>query len=158
MRFPQVSGKNLLGDEVQLPGQLDADFNVLIVAFQRWHQSLVDGWVSFLENLKEKYPGLDFYELPTIRRMNWLYRNMLDRGMRAGIPSQETRKRTITLYINKDPFKNQLAIPNERDIHLFLVTPEGEILWTDSGEFDDEKGSRLVENLNRAEGRQAHSS
>lgn len=147
MRFPKVSGSNLLGDEIHLPKELVADFNVLIVAFQRWHQSVVDSWVPFLESLVERYPDIDYYELPTIRRMNWLYRTMLDRGMRAGIPSEETRRRTITLYIDKESFKNELAIPNERDVHLFLVKPEGEIIWRASGEFTEEKGNYLLESL-----------
>ncbi|UCH04435.1 MAG: hypothetical protein JSW05_12855 [Candidatus Thorarchaeota archaeon] len=150
--FPRVSGSNLLGNKVQLPEQLDADLNVLIVAFQRWHQSLVDSWVPFLENLLEKNPDLDYYELPTIRRMNWLYRTMLDNGMRAGIPSRETRRRTITLYIDKEPFKDQLAIPDERDVHLFLVTPEGEVLWNASGEFNEEKGKSLSEVIRGVKG------
>ncbi|MHA2601569.1 MAG: hypothetical protein AM324_005490 [Candidatus Thorarchaeota archaeon SMTZ1-83] len=152
MQFPRVSGSNLLGDKVQLPDQLDADFNVLVVAFQRWHQSLVDSWVPFLESLVEKNSDLDYYELPTIRRMNWLYRTMLDNGMRAGIPSRETRRRTITLYIDKEPFKKQLAIPDENNVHLFLVTSEGEVLWNALGGFDEEKGKSLSEALGRARG------
>jgi len=142
--FPEVSGSNLLGTEINLPTDLEKELNIVIIAFQRWHQNVVDSWVPFLDNLVNQNPSMDYYELPTIRRMNWLYRNMLDSGMRAGIPSQNTRRRTITLYLDKESFRKGLDIPDESDIHLFLVKPDGTILWRDSGIFTEEKMHGLL--------------
>jgi len=144
MQFPNVSGNDLLKNIVNLPEDLSSGLNVLIVAFQRWHQGLVDSWVPFLNHMVEQYADFDYYELPTIRKMNWLSRGFIDNGMRAGIPSRETRRRTITLYIDKEPFKDTLRIPDESDIHLFLVTSEGEILWTESGAVSEKKAESLM--------------
>jgi hypothetical protein len=145
--FPEVTGSNLLGTEISVPTDLDKELNIVMVAFQRWHQNVVDSWVPFLNDLVEQNPNMDYYELPTIRRMNWLYRTMLDNGMKAGIPSQKTRRRTVTLYLDKESFRKGLGIPDESDIHLFLVKPDGTILWRDSGIFTVDKMNRLLDTI-----------
>lgn len=145
--FPEVNGENLLKQKVVIPTQLHRKFNVVIVAFQQWHQSLVNSWVPFLEKMLQKFSEMEFYELPTIQNMNFLYRMIINNGMRAGIPSKETRRRTITLYIDKTPFKKKLKIPNEKDIQIFLVDREGQIYWREQGPFDEEKGKSLITTL-----------
>ncbi|MFX1367496.1 MAG: hypothetical protein ACFFAY_02730 [Promethearchaeota archaeon] len=150
MQFPSVVGNDLLKNRVTLPEDLSSRLNVLIVAFQRWHQGLVDSWVPFLNHLVEQNSDFDYYELPTIRKMNWLSRTIIDNGMRAGIPSRDTRRRTITLYIDKESFKSALRIPDESDIRLFLVTNEGEILWIESGPLSAERAESLTDALKEA--------
>ena len=143
MKFPEIVAKNLNKEEVKVPNGLRGNPKLLIVPFQRWHQGLVDSWVPFLESVIKDYPDFDFYELPTIRRMNFVYQRFLDGGMRAGIPSIETRRRTITLYIDKVPFRNALEIPNEDSIHLFLVDTEGNVKWRNEGGVTEEKAQDL---------------
>jgi hypothetical protein len=150
MQFPNISGNDLLRNKVTLPDDLSSRFNVLIVAFQQWHQGLVNSWVPFLNHMVEQYSEFDYYELPTIRKMNWLTRSIIDNGMRAGIPSRDTRRRTITLYIDKEPFKQKLEIPDEDDIRLFLVSRDGEVLWTEAGAISEEKSESLVNALKKA--------
>lgn len=158
MQFPSVNGNDLLRNKVSLPEDLNSKFNVLIIAFQQWHQGLVNSWVPFLNHMVEQYPDFDYYELPTIRKMNWLSRSIIDNGMRAGIPSHDTRRRTITLYIDKEPFKKKLEIPDESDIHLFLMTNEGDILWTDSGAISERKAESLLHAFQKAGFSQSDSS
>jgi hypothetical protein len=143
MKFPQIIAENLNKEEVDVPDGLQGNPKLLIVPFQRWHQGVVDSWVPFLESVIKDYPNFDFYELPTIRRMNFVYRRFLDGGMRAGIPSKETRRRTITLYIDKEPFKEALEIPNEESIHLFLVDSERNIVWRSEGGVTEDKAQAL---------------
>ncbi len=142
-KFPHLTAENLNRDEIEIPSQLHGKLNVIIVAFQQWHQNLVDTWIPLLAELAEKYPELDFYELPTIRKMNFVYRRFIDGGMRAGIRSSETRGRTITLYIDKTPFKEALEIENEDTIYVFVVDREGEIFWRSEGAIDQEKAHSL---------------
>ena len=144
IHFPEVSGENLLKQKIVIPSQLRGKLNIVIVAFQQWHQNIVDTWVPFLQSMIEWFPEIEFYELPTIRKMNVLYRSFINSGMRAGIPSKETRGRTITLYIDKTKFKEDLQIPNERDIHIYLIDRRGQIYWKSQGSFDDEKGESLL--------------
>ncbi len=142
-KFPEVCGNNLNGRKYQIPTDLEGELNILLVPFQQWQQGLVNSWVPFLEDLMRKNPQFDYYELPTIRKMNFFFRRMIDGGMRGGIPSKDTRGRTITLYIDKAPFKEALDIPTEDTLYLYLVDREGTIMWTETGELTDEKATSL---------------
>jgi hypothetical protein len=84
-----------------------------------------------------------YYELPTIYEMPSISRTFINEGMRAGIPDQTARERTITLYIDKDEFKSALGISSEDEISLFLVDKQGSIIWRSSGTYMKEKAKDL---------------
>ncbi|MFW9908554.1 MAG: hypothetical protein ACFFEF_08255 [Candidatus Thorarchaeota archaeon] len=154
MKFPRVTGSNLLGEKVTIPDELPAKFNILIVAFQQWQQRLVNSWVPFLETLVSEESNVDYYELPTIRGMNRIYQRIIDGGMRAGIPNPETRRRTVTLYIDKEPFRDALEIDSEDDIQILLVDDSGEVQWRETGSMSDEKKEALLECLRNKKSRE----
>jgi hypothetical protein len=141
--FPRVSGQNLNRQHYQLPEDFEGEVNLVIIAFQQVHQMDVDTWVPVAREMRSRYPGLYFYELPTIWRMNRIARAMLDGGMRAGIPSRETRQATITLYLDKEPFRRALDIPDEREIVVLLVDNCGKILWRTVGRLTPPKANAL---------------
>lgn len=144
MQFPTVSGKNLDRDHFELPRDLDGTLNVVLIAFQRWHQSLVDTWVPFLQQLEAEHPDLRYYELPTIQQLNPLSRVFINEGMRAGIPDPTARERTITLYLDKVAFRRALELPHEEDIYVLLVDRRGEVLWRVTGALTPDKAASLA--------------
>ncbi|MFW9768208.1 MAG: hypothetical protein ACFFF9_03845 [Candidatus Thorarchaeota archaeon] len=148
-KFPDVVGDNLNKKTIRIPSELKGEYNILLVPFQMWQQSLVDSWVPFLVHLMENNPQFDFYELPTIRKMNFFIRRMIDGGMRGGIPSRDTRARTVTLYIDKTPFKKALEILTEDTLYLYLVDREGTIYWRESGGISDTKSTSLENALQK---------
>lgn len=141
--FPEVTGQNLLGETITIPSQLQGKINLLVVAFQQWHIRLIATWVPFLEELVTHHPDIQYYEIPTLRKFNFLSRKIIDSGMRGGIPSPEMRARTITLYIDKSAFDQALEILNEETIYLFLVDCDGKILWRDQDSYTTEKGKAI---------------
>ena len=44
--FPTLPGRTLMGAELVLPQDLPAARTLVIVAFQRWQQSVVDRWIA----------------------------------------------------------------------------------------------------------------
>lgn len=152
--FPEVSGYNLDRKNFVFPRDFAGDFNLVIVPFQRYHQDLVDTWIPTAQQIEAEFPGFIYYELPTIRTMSGLSRTFLNEGMRAGIPDQTSRERTVTLYLDKERFRSALDIPNENTIHLYLVAPNGEILWRTTGEYSTENAASLLEFLNQNRGKQ----
>jgi hypothetical protein len=76
--------------------------------------------------------------------MSSLSRMFLNEGMRAGIPNQKSRQRTVTLYLDRAIFRRATGIPDERQVHILLVDRDGRILWRESGRFDEDKGRSLA--------------
>ena len=143
--FPVVSGFNLNRQEFTFPRDFDGDYNLVIVPFQQYQQQIVNTWIPFAQEVEASFPGFIYYELPTINEMPVLSRTFINEGMRAGIPDQTARERTITLYLNKETFKTALDITTEEDIFLFLVDRDGEILWRTTGAYTAEKGEDLLQ-------------
>jgi hypothetical protein len=148
MKFPEVKGRNLENIEFTIPADLKGNYNLLIIPFQQWHQSLVDQWIPFLESIKKDLSGFYYYEIPTLNESYKTFRFVIDGGMRAGIPDKAVRERTITLYINKTKFKSLLNISSEETIFLYLTDKKGTILWNSEGEFTGIKGENLKIRLN----------
>ena len=116
---------------------------MVFVAFLRQHQDLIDEWVPFVEQLASEFPGLQYYEFPTLPRQGFLYRTFLNEGMRAGIPDPATRARTVTLYLDKSAFRKALDIQHERSMWVYLFDKKGEVLWRTEGRFSEDKSQAL---------------
>ena len=142
--FPVVKSDNLEGRTFILPTDFGGDRNVVFVAFQREQQKDVDTWVPFVTKQIAANPGTEYYELPTIKRMISPMKWMINKGMSRGIPDKAAREHTITLYIDKEPFKKDLAITDEQSIHVLIVDRAGTVLWRTSGLFSDAKGAALA--------------
>ena len=143
-QFPTVSGSNLQRAKLTLPQDFQGERNLVLIAFQQWQQTQVDTWIPFARQLEETYPAVRYYELPTIQRLNTLARTFINEGMRAGIPDPVARERTITLYVDKNAFKQALQLPREDDIYVLLLDREGRVLWRAEGSLTQEKGESLV--------------
>ena len=144
MQFPAVNGSNLQRKRLNLPEDFQGELNVVMIAFQQWQQAQVDTWIPFARQLEEAHSRLRYYELPTIQRLNVLARTFINEGMRAGILDPVARDRTITLYLDKNAFREALQLPGEDDIYVLLLDRHGRILWREEGPFTEEKGESLA--------------
>ena len=118
--FASFSGENLNKERKTIPDDYTEKNLVVIIAFQRWHQKLVDSSIDSLEKM-----GINdthyILEVPVIEKTNWFRKIRLDTIMRAGIRDSDVRARTITLYTNKANFTDKFSIGNEDSIHWFVV-------------------------------------
>jgi hypothetical protein len=77
--FPTVQGENLSGRHMVLPKDFEGKVNIVIVAFQREQQLLVNSWTPVIQQLEKQHPELHTYELPTIstgyKLMKWIIDN-----------------------------------------------------------------------------------
>ena len=64
--FPRLAARDLDGREVTLPAGLPGERNVVLIAFRRDQQKLVDSWVPWLEQRAAADPRLRFVELPAM--------------------------------------------------------------------------------------------
>jgi hypothetical protein len=147
VHFPTVSGFNLDRQELEFPRDFAGSLNLLFVPFLQHQQFTVNTWIPFAQEIEATVPGFVYYELPTINEMSMLSRTFINEGMRAGIPDQTARERTVTLYIDLPKFMRATGIPDNRSVHILLVDRAGEILWRTTGKFTPEKGEELLQAL-----------
>ena len=136
-KFPNVQARDLEGLDVRLPVAFVGDRNVVMVAFQRKHQTMVDSWVPWLEEHAASDPGLRFYELPTIGRIWTPARSMIDGGMAAAIRDPVVLRRTFTIYGDVRRLTRPLGIESRSTISLFVVDGNGMVRWSGVGGFDE---------------------
>jgi hypothetical protein len=143
MIFPTVHGSNLLRQKMTLPEDFQGKLNIIFIPFYQWQQMEVNSWIAFVQDLEKQTTGLFYYELPTIEDRNVLSKVFINEGMRAGIPNQTSRERTITLYLDKSAFKQALGMPEEEHIYLLLVDQMGNVLYSTRGAFTPQAGDGL---------------
>ena len=144
MRFPVVRGSNLDRKKLVLPQDFSGEMNLVLIAFQQWQQAQVDSWIPFALQMEDTELGFRYYELPVIRRLNALARTFINEGMRAGIPDPVARERTVTLYVDKIQFRQDLGLTREDDIYVLLLDRQGTVLWRGEGIFTPEQGESLT--------------
>lgn len=150
IHFPTVSGQNLDRQEFEFPRDFGGDLNILFVPFQQRHQLVVNTWVPFVQSAEAVYPGVVYYELPTIDAMPGLSRMFINEGMRAGIPDRLSRERTITLYLDTAEFMRAIGVSDKQSVHILLVDRVGNILWRTTGDYDPQKGDALLAAIDQA--------
>jgi hypothetical protein len=134
-RFPEIEARSLEGNPLTLPYAFTGEQNVVLVAFRRNHQQLVDSWLPFLEDQASRNPQLRFYEIPALSRIWKPARNMIDGGMAAAIKTPVVLRRTLTVYGDLTRLTTPLGITDRATISLFLVTATGDVAWTATGGF-----------------------
>jgi hypothetical protein len=143
--FPQVTAANLEQRNYRLPEEFEGKLNILVIAYKREQQGLVDSWFPAFRRIEQNDRSVRFYELPVISRLTGFFMGwMIDRGMRRGIPSKEKRARVITLYVDKEAFKSALDLPTSEDtIYILLVDRGGRVLWRGEGSYSDMTAANL---------------
>jgi hypothetical protein len=143
--FPQVTAANLEKRNYRLPEDFEGELNILVIAYKREQQGLVDSWFPAFRRIEQNDRSVRFYELPVISRVTGFFMgSMIDRGMRRGIPSKDKRARVITLYVDKEAFKTALDLPTSEDtIYVLLVDRRGRVLWRGEGAYSDMTAANL---------------
>jgi len=131
--FPPIGARDLEGRDVDLPDAFDGDRNVVVIAFRRQHQRLVDTWGAWFESRAGADPGLRFYEVPTIGRIWAPARPFIDGGMAAAIRDPIVLRRTFTIYGDVNRVTRPLGIDDRSTITVLCLDRSGEVLWRARG-------------------------
>ena len=136
LAFPQLEARNLEGVGVSLPEAFEGRRNVVLVAFRREHQSLVDSWVPWLEARAATDPAFRFYELPTIGRLWAPMRNIIDGCMAAAIREPVILRRTLTVYGDVRRLTEPLGIDDRSTVTVLALDDTGAVHWSGKGGFE----------------------
>jgi len=136
LQFPALEGHDIDGRKLIVPADLEGRYNLVLVAYERQHQRLVDSWLGSARKLERRHDHLRVYEVPLIRNMSRIRRKQLDFWMSQGISDPVARATTITIYTDVDRVNRSLHIPHAEDIRLFLIDAAGAVFWRGAGPYD----------------------
>jgi carbon monoxide dehydrogenase subunit G len=139
-----LSGRSLDGRSYELPGDLAKRYNLLVVAFRREQQAVVDRWLPWLTGLEQGREDVAVYELPVLPSTYSPVRWFIDGGMIRGIPDPGARARTVTVYTDVQKVVENLGLAGTETIAVLVVEGSGRILARELGAFEQEKAERLA--------------
>jgi hypothetical protein len=134
MEFPPLKVRDLEGTAHTIPDDLPGGPHLLVMAFQRWHQSIVDDWTPSLTALAGRHPGTEVWEVPNLSKGFRLFRSGIDGGMAAAIPDVSARRHTLTANTDLRELAGDLGLTSLDTVHVYLVDCSGHILWQAEGE------------------------
>jgi hypothetical protein len=138
VNFPKIIGIDLQGKRQELPSAFEGRLNIVAVAFKREQQKDVDSWIVGVDEIIKNNSDINFYEVPLIYELGMVSRMWVNNGMRYGIPSEIARKRTITVYTNREKFFEIMKMKEDR-IYVLVLDNSGKILWQIEGMADEDK-------------------
>ncbi len=144
LRFPTVSGSNLLDEAFVLPADFEGDYGLVIMPFDEGQQMRAESWLAPAQEWAAQYPGLTYYNTAIFTDINPAVRLFIRGGMIVAIPDSALRRLTITLFLeDREAFLTALAIPDIEDMQIFLLKAGGEILWRGRGAYSPAQGTAL---------------
>jgi hypothetical protein len=144
VRFPVVSGANLLDEVLTLPADFTGDYVFVTVPFDREQQVVADTWLPLARELADQYDGLTFYNVPVFPDLAAPVRLFARTGLRAVIGDEALQAATITVFLeNRDDFLTAMDVPDVERIQVFLLDGDGEVYWRGVGTFDDTQANEV---------------
>lgn len=145
MIFPTIKARDLDGTDYVLPRDLPAGPRLVLIAFKRWHQDIIERWRPHLDQMVADTPSLSVWEVPALSSMYGMARPFIDGGMSAGIPDPQVRQHTLTVYTELGEFATALGLESFDSVHLLLLDVAGEVVWHADDEPTAEKRASLHE-------------
>ena len=133
LQFPRLAARDLEGGARMLPAGFTGSSNLVVVAFRREQQSMVDSWISWFDTISAAHPGLRCYEVPVIATRWSPGRRFIDGGMAQAVPEEAARRRTLTVYTDVRRVTDALAIYDTQTVTVLLVDGDGRVLWRTTG-------------------------
>jgi len=131
--FPSLQAHSLARTPVQLPDDARGHIALILLAFQRQAQEMVDSWLHPFTKKFGDTPGFTFYEIPMIKGKWWrLFSSSIDGGMRMGIPEKK-HEHVVTYYGNISQYLSALQIQDLSLAYAFLLDKQGYIIWQGEG-------------------------
>lgn len=143
IRFPRLAARDLEGRDVDLPDAFSGASNLVVVAFRREQQSMVDSWVGWYETVAAEHPSLRCYEVPVIATRWSLARALIDGGMAQAVRAQEARRRTLTVYTDVRRVTDALAVETTDTVTVLLVDADGRVRWRTTGPATEHAAAEL---------------
>jgi len=147
IRLPTFTGQNLSGEEVTVPDVFTSEFVLALIVFDRDQQSRAEPWLPVVQELEDSYANLSFYDLAMVTDIAPAARLMALGGMRLLTDESLHDNFVMPFMENREVLLDALDIADFETMHIVIMNTAGEVLWHIEGEFTEEKGAALREQV-----------
>ena len=148
-RFPEITAETLSGIRKTLPDAAKGAPALIVVAFVREAQDMIDSWVIPIKGEFRDIENIAIYEIPVISSAIWRpMRSIIDGGMRSGIPKAD-HDYVMTAYGSASELTGPLEITDQSLAYLYLIDRKGIIRWEGRDFAETQTLSRLKEMIHK---------
>lgn len=142
--FPTITSYSLDKQKITLPGEMAGQTDLLIISFAPEQKQDVDTWLPAAQALQHSNFQFRYYQLPISDKENFVFRWWETSSMRNDETDPLTWHWIVPLFIDRQKFRKDLDIPNEKQVVVLLVDRQGHVLWRAAGTMDQEKRANLM--------------
>jgi hypothetical protein len=142
-QFPRLAGEALDGTQVVFPDSVKGQPALILVAFQQRTQPQVDTWLQQAQQLQQRYPALQVYEVPMIAQGYSVMSDYIDSGMRSGIP-QDQHSQVVTYYGARERYFEAFGVDDKRSCYAFLLDPDGTVRMQAEGAYEPQNDATML--------------
>lgn len=142
IRFPSVTGTNLVGETLNLPDDFAA-LTLVLMPFDEAQTTRMAAWLPLAQELAAQHPTFAYYNVPTLKEVEPLVRLAITGGMVLAVP-RDVHPVTVMLFLeDKELFLEALNVPDIDEPQAFLLNDSGEVIWRVRGDYSDEAAASL---------------
>jgi hypothetical protein len=128
-----------------VPAQLPAERTLVLIAFEREQQTVLNTWVAGLNLTDNKLPWI---ETPVIAKGYGLIRGFINGGMRRGIQDTALRDRTVTLFTDPAALRKDMGLTGDgKTVWVTVVDRAGQVWARAEGSYTADKAKPLLDAL-----------
>ena len=126
--FPPLEGELLSGDEVIFPADLSGSAYMVIMSFDRDQEAQIQSWIKAAKALPN---NITLFEVALIGKVGGIARFFIKGGMRDMEQYKSRKDKVMPFFRDADAIKAKLNITDISQVHAFLITKDGDIIWQD---------------------------
>ena len=132
--FPELKGKNILGEPIKVPSN---KISLVILGFSRESSNNLESWGKSFEKKYSNTKKLDLYLIPMLGNNPLLkvIGGMIE-GSTKKTYSPNLHKNIMVFYENLEPIKKYLNYQSNSDTYAYLLDENGKIIWLAKGNFN----------------------
>jgi hypothetical protein len=131
--FPVVTTDALDKQRVTLPTDLEGQANLLLLSFAPDQANQLETWTAVAQALQHTQFTFRTYRIPVAERENALFRWWANASLRSSETDPELWHWVVPIYVEKQAFRAQLGIADEKSVVALLVDRGGHVLWRATG-------------------------
>ena len=146
--FPELTGTTLNGKTVSLPKQTHGKFTVLGIAYSLKAQDDLNTWYQpiYTEVMENKFIPAAVYFIPMTGNIKGMSQEKIKSKMKEGMDS-EWHKYVLVYQEKPDDYIKELGMTEKDKTYIFVLNPNGEIVYSTNGEFTRPKMDAIIDKL-----------